>query len=137
MVIVLSQFWPQIMALSMALGVSLAITGLVGAIKHVSPQSPTIRRWLPALPVMLGAAICSWTWPDILRLAFTGYPELDAVAWEDYGMVCLMLGIAQGAVSASLYKFWTQTIMGRDGALERGLFRFVDRLRPQNLGDDV
>lgn len=66
-----------------------------------------------------------WTWPFILDLAFTGYDQLATVKWSEYWAVNMLLGVGQGAVSSNLYKFWSQTIMGRDGALKRALFRFL------------
>lgn len=121
----LTQFWPQFMAFAISLSIALAINGTVATVKTISPKSPTINRWLPALPGLLGALSGIWTWPFILKLTFTGYPLLAEVNWNEYWLINMLLGVGQGAISSNLYKFWNQTIMGKDGALKRALFRFL------------
>lgn len=129
----LSQFWPQLMAFAIALGLSLAINGVVFIVKKLSPNSPTIMRLLPALPGVVGGIMGVWTWPVLLELVFTGHAALSTVPWGDYIVINVFLGIGQGAVSSNLYKFWAQTIMGEDGALKRALFRFLDIRKQRNI----
>ena len=132
----LQSFWPQIIALSIAFGVSLAINGAITAIKHsTEPPHPVLKRWLPVLPALIGGLAGPWVWPMTLKLTFTGHPELEGVVWGDYAVVCVLLGCAQGAVSSNLYQFYTQTIMGEDGALKKPLFKFLRVDKPEG-GDD-
>lgn len=122
------QFWPQFLAFLLAFFGSLAINYVVSKIKQIGGDNPHVRRWLPAIPGIIGGIGGPFVWPLIMQLAASGFKELATIEWASYWMGMLLMGIAQGAISANLHKFWTQTILGKDGVLGKALFKILEKL---------
>lgn len=114
-------YWPQVLALLLALGGCIGINFTVSVLARAIGKTSQWKRAVPALPGLIGAAASMGVWPGILRLASTGLPALEKVPWHKYGVLIVLLGIAQGAVASNIYKFFMQTFLGKDGMIEDAL----------------
>ena len=129
-------YLPQLMAVGAALSGALAINAIVAGISRTFKEQPHVQRSLPMLPVLFGALFALWQWPYIFTLACTGMGELGKIDWSraDLRGFCIMAGIGQGAVSLNMHKFFTQTLMGKDGIVQAALRKKLE-LPPAEAGD--
>ena len=117
----------QILAALMVVGSAVAINFIVAGLSKILQNAAWWRRLLPVAPGILGAIVAPGVWPRVLRLSSSGYEALDAVPWGNFWSLTLLLGVAHGAIAANLYKVVMQTILGRDGALERMIAKKTEK----------
>lgn len=125
MLATLTLYAPQLLAAALAVGGALGLNLSVTLAKVLVPTQR--ERWKPLygmLPHVIGASAGYWVWQEILTLASTGIPAIEAITWSDYPLALIFMGLGQGASAQSLYEFYKTSVMGPGGIAQRMLERF-------------
>lgn len=124
------KYLPQLTAFLAALGGAIGINFVVGFVRKYTPDHQLRKPLLAALPIVIGGAIGYWIWAEILTLALKTIKPFDQVDWQrDFPLICIFMGIGQGATAQSIWENLKYNVLSKDGFLIQGLVHIIPGAR--------